>query len=230
MTGSRWPDRSMKRITGHMEPPVVHIVDHDDLARAALAALLEAAHIRTVCHLGADAFLQAYDPLLPGCLVTEVDLPGTCGLQLQERLLPLGGELPIIFVSRRCDVPMSVRALRNGAVDFLEKPYDPGRMLERIQLTLKTVQSRYLERERRARLREKFAQLSPREREVLDHVLRGAVTKVIARDLNISVRTVDVHRAKIKDKLRCQNSAALVRDAVLAFGPGILHPRDFLET
>ena len=125
---------------------------------------------------------------------------------------------------------MSVRALRNGAVDFLQKPYDPRRMMESIQLALAGVRSRYPERERQARLREKFAQLSPREREVLDHVLRGDVSKIIARDLNISVRTVDVHRARIKDKLRCQNSAALVRDAVLAFGLDILHPHDFPKT
>ena len=210
-----------------METPVVHIVDDDDLASASLACLLESAQIRTACHAGAEAFLQAYDPLLPGCLVVEADLPGTCGLRLQEHLLSVGSELPLIFVSRSGDLPMSVRALRNGAVDFLQKPYDQRRMMESIQLALDGVRSRYPERERQARLREKFAQLSPREREVLDHVLRGDVSKTIARDLNISVRTVDVHRARIKDKLRCQNSASLVRDAVLAFGLDILHPRDF---
>jgi FixJ family two-component response regulator len=122
---------------------------------------------------------------------------------------------------------MSVHALRNGAVDFLQKPYDPRRIMESIELALDRALSRYPERVRQARLREKFAQLSPREREVLDHVLRGDVSTIIARDLNISVRTVDVHRARIKDKLRCQNSASLVRDAVLAFGLDILHPRDF---
>lgn len=205
-----------------METSVVYIVDDDEGARTSLAWLLNSVDIRTECFAGAAAFLDGYDPLLPGCLVLDVRMPEISGFQLQERLNALSSELPIIFVSGHGDIPMSVRALRNGAVDFFEKPYNPQQMLDRIQITLKEVQQRHPERARRAELRDKMKLLSPREREVLDRMLRGDVSKVIARDLNISARTVDVHRASIKDKLGCHSSAGLVRDVVLAFGPGIL--------
>jgi FixJ family two-component response regulator len=213
-----------------MEKPVVYIVDDDENARNALASLLESVNLHAACHAGAEEFLAAYDPLLPGCLVLEVRLPDISGLQLQERLNALAIELPLIFVAGHGDVAMSVRALKNGAVDFFEKPYNPQLMLERIQLTLETVQGRYPERERRTQLRERVKLLSPRERQVLDHMLRGEVSKVIARDLNISCRTVDVHRAKIKDKLSSQSSAGLVRDMVLAFGPDILRTSSSYHT
>ncbi|WP_075794975.1 response regulator transcription factor [Massilia putida] len=212
-----------------MDRPVVYIVDDDEGARTSLAWLLNSVSIHTECHAGAAAFLEAYDPLRPGCLVLDVRMPGIGGFQLQEHLNATGSELPIIFVSGHGDIPMSVRALQNGAVDFFAKPYDPQRMLERVQLTLRTAQARHPERARRARLRETIKLLSPREREVLDRMLRGHVSKVIARDLNISARTVDVHRASIKGKLGCQGSAGLIRDVVLAFGTDILYGADPLK-
>jgi FixJ family two-component response regulator len=202
-----------------MNSLTVHIVDDDERARSALSRLLDVMQIQHRCHACADGFLNTVDPLLPGCVVAEAD---NGGLRLQERLVALGSELSVIFVCRRGDVAMSVRALQNGAVDFFEKPYDQTRLVERIEATLEAVHGRDQERLLRTQLREKLKLLSPREHEVLSHVLRGDVSKVIARQLNISVRTVDVHRARIKDKLRCQSSAALVRDAVLAFGPDIL--------
>jgi FixJ family two-component response regulator len=212
-----------------METSVVYIVDDDEGVRTSLAWLLNSVNIHTECFAGAAAFLEAYDPLRPSCLVLDVRMPEISGFQLQERLKAVASELPIIFVSGHGDIPMSVRALQNGAVDFFEKPYNSQQMLDRIQLTLKAVQNRHPERARREQLREKIKLLSPREREVLNRMLRGDVSKVIARDLNISARTVDVHRASIKDKLGCQSSAGLVRDVVLAFGPDILHAGDPLK-
>jgi len=212
-----------------METPVVYIVDDDEGTRKALAWLLSSVGIHTESHAGAAAFLAAYDPLRPGCLVLDVRMPGIGGFQLQEHLNAIDSELPIIFASGHGDVAMSVRALQNGAVDFFEKPYDPQRMLERVQLTLRTVQARHPERARRARLRETIKLLSPREREVLDRMLRGDVSKVIARELNISSRTVDVHRASIKGKLGSQGSAGLVRDVVLAFGTDVLYASNPLK-
>jgi FixJ family two-component response regulator len=124
----------------------------------------------------------------------------------------------VIFVSGHGDIPMSVRALQHGAVDFFEKPYNSQQILDRIQLTLKAVEARQPERARRTLLRQRMKLLSPREREVLDKLLHGAASKVIARDMNISVKTVDVHRASIKEKLGCQSTAGLVREVLLTFG------------
>ena len=208
--------------TKKMETSVVYIVDDDDGARTSLAWLLNSVNIRTACFGGAAAFLAAYDAQVPACLVLDVRMPEISGFQLQERLKEWGSELPIIFVSGHGDIPMSVRALRAGAIDFFEKPYNSQQILDRIQLVLGEEEQRFPERAKRVELREKLKQLSPREREVLEGMLRGDASKVIARELNISARTVDVHRAAVKEKLGSQSSAGLVRDVVLAFGPGIL--------
>jgi FixJ family two-component response regulator len=205
-----------------MNTPLVYIVDDDEGMRTSLAWLLASVNIRSESYAGADAFLQAYDPLAPACLVLDARMPEISGFQLQETLAARGSELPIIFVSGHGDIPMSVRALRNGAVDFFEKPYNPQQMLDRIQLTLKQVGKRHPEQARRVALREQMKSLSPREREVLQQMLLGAASKVIARELNISVKTVDVHRASIKEKLGCQSTAGLVRDVMLAFGAEML--------
>jgi FixJ family two-component response regulator len=205
-----------------MNTPLVYIVDDDEGVRSSLAWLLSSVNIRTEAFAGADAFLKAYDPLAPACLVLDVRMPEVSGFQLQEMLTQLGSELPIIFVSGHGDIPMSVRALRNGAVDFFEKPYNSQQMLDRIQLTLKLAEKRHPEQARRVALREQMKLLSPREREVLEQMLLGAASKVIARELNISVKTVDVHRASIKEKLGCQSTAGLVRDVMLAFGAEML--------
>lgn len=206
-----------------MDSSVVYIVDDDEGARTSLAWLLGSVGIRTECFASAAAFLQGWRSDRPSCLILDVRMPEISGFQLQERLNAVASELPIIFVSGHGDIPMSVRALQNGAVDFFEKPYNSQQMLDRIQLTLKAEIARHPERTRRAQLRERMKLLSPREREVLDGLLRGDVSKVIARQLNISARTVDVHRASIKDKLGCDTSAGLVHDVVLAFGTDILN-------
>jgi FixJ family two-component response regulator len=201
-----------------MITPLVYIVDDDEGARTSLAWLLNSVNIRTECYAGADAFLKAYDPNSLACLVLDVRMPEVSGFQLQEQLNALAAELPVIFVSGHGDIPMSVRALQNGAVDFFEKPYNSQQILDRIQLTLKAVEARQPERARRTLLRQRMKLLSPREREVLDKLLHGAASKVIARDMNISVKTVDVHRASIKEKLGCQSTAGLVREVLLTFG------------
>lgn len=208
-----------------MNTPLVYIVDDDEGARTSLAWLLGSVNIRTESFAGAADFLKAYDPLAAACLVLDARMPEISGFQLQETLTALCSELAVIFVSGHGDIPMSVRALRNGAVDFFEKPYNSQHMLERIQLTLREVEMRRPEQARRVMLRKKMKSLSPREREVLDLMLHGLASKVIARELNISVKTVDVHRASIKEKLECQSTAGLVRDVLLAFGAEMLRPR-----
>jgi FixJ family two-component response regulator len=202
--------------------PVVYIVDDDDAVRTSLAWLLSSVNIRTECFSGPEAFLKAYDADSLSCLILDVRMPEISGFQLQERLKEIGADIPVIFVSGHGDIPMSVRALRNGAVDFLEKPYNSQQMLERIQVTLKNVAGNRHARERRLQLQAKLKTLTTREREIMEKVILGASSKIIARDLNISVKTVDVHRASIKDKLGCQSTASLVRDVLLDLGQDFL--------
>ena len=202
--------------------PIVYIVDDDEAVRTSLAWLLTSVNVRTACFSGPDAFLEAYDPNSLSCLILDIRMPEISGFQLQTRLNEIGADLPVIFVSGHGDIPMSVRALQNGAVDFFEKPYNSQQMLERIQLTLKNVAGKQQGRERRQRLQSRIKSLTAREREILEKVVLGLASKVIARDLNISVKTVDVHRASIKDKLGCQSTASLVRDVLVDFGPEFL--------
>ncbi|NUU04320.1 response regulator transcription factor [Herbaspirillum robiniae] len=202
--------------------PVVYIVDDDEAVRTSLAWLLSSVNIRTECFDGPEAFLRAYDANSLSCLILDVRMPEVSGFQLQERLNEIGAGIPVIFVSGHGDIPMSVRALQNGAVDFFEKPYNSQQMLERIQVTLKNVAGNMQARERRLLLKSRLKTLTAREREILDKVILGHSSKLIARELNISVKTVDVHRASIKDKLGCQSTASLVRDVLLDFGPEFL--------
>ncbi len=196
-------------------PPVVYIVDDEEAMRTSLAWLLGSVNISTECFAGAEAFLNAYDENRVSCLVLDVRMPEVSGFQLQARLKELGATLPLIFVSGHGDIPMSVRALQNGAVDFFEKPYNSQAILERIQVTLKAVAANQETRGRRLRLQARIKSLTAREREILEKVVLGLASKVIARELDISVKTVDVHRASIKEKLGCQSTASLVRDVLM---------------
>lgn len=202
--------------------PLVYIVDDDAAVRTSLAWLLSSVNIRTACFDGPEAFMKAYDADSISCLILDVRMPEISGFQLQERLKEIDADIPVIFVSGHGDIPMSVRALRNGAVDFLEKPYNSQQMLERIQVTLKSLIANRDARARRQQRQEKLNTLTAREREILEKVVQGASSKVIARDLKISVKTVDVHRASIKDKLGCHSTASLVRDVLLDLGQEFL--------
>jgi FixJ family two-component response regulator len=202
--------------------PVVYIVDDDEAVRTSLAWLLNSVNIQTECFDGPQAFLQSCDINKPSCLILDVRMPEISGFQLQEKLNELGAAIPVIFVSGHGDIPMSVRALQNGAIDFFEKPYNSQMLLERIQRTLKHVMDHQHERIRRQQLHLKLKSLTSREREIMEKVILGTSSKVIARELNISIKTVDVHRASIKEKLGCPSTASLVRDVLLDMGPAFL--------
>lgn len=194
--------------------PIVYIVDDDQDLRTSLAWLLESVSVQARCFAGAEEFLSQYDPRQPACLVLDVRMPQTSGFQLQEILNQRGSTLPTIFVSAHGDIPMSVKAMQNGALDFVEKPYNPQQMIERIQAALRTAVSAQLDQEQRQLLQGKLALLTSREREVLMLVLDGKASKVIARELSISVKTVDVHRTKIKEKMGVTSIAMLVREVL----------------
>ncbi|MCY1431826.1 Response regulator protein TodT [compost metagenome] len=194
--------------------PVVYIVDDDKDLRTSLAWLLESVSIQALCFAGAEEFLANYDPKLPACLVLDVRMPETSGFQLQEILNQRDIALPTIFVSAHGDIPMSVKAMKNGAIDFVEKPYNPQQMLERIQAALKDAVQVHAGATQRQQLQGKLDLLTSREREVLMMVVDGKASKVIARELNISVKTVDVHRTKIKEKMGVSSIAMLVREVL----------------
>ena len=191
---------------------LVYVLDDDEELCLSLGWLLESVDIRTECYTDADTFLSAFDPDRPACLVLDVRMPRIGGFHVQELLAARDVALPVVFVSAHGDIPMSVRALQGGAVDFLEKPYDPQRMLDVVQNALLVARERYARRAERHELRERVARLSPREREILGQVTAGVPSKVIARQLGISLKTVDAHRARIREKTEADTLGALIAD------------------
>ncbi len=194
---------------------VVHVVDDDPGVRGALALLLESNGFRVQCYPSAEAFLASYDAAQPGCLVLDVRMPDMSGLELQHELKRRAVSIPIIFLSGHGDVPMAARAFRAGAVDFLEKPFDAAQLLSRIEDALdRDRRMREQDRQRR-QAHARYQRLTPREREVMALVVEGKSNKEIARLLDVSHRTIDVHRARVMEKMGVRTLPQLVDKAVL---------------
>jgi FixJ family two-component response regulator len=200
--------------------PIVYIVDDDNGMRTSLAWLLESVGVKSAGFVSANEFLSAFDPGVPACLVLDVRMPEQSGFDVQAELNRQGATLPIIFVSGHGDIPMSVRALQNGAIDFVEKPYNSQQMLDRVQRALKLAMQRHAANQKQRELKKRLESLTAREKEVLRGVIDGKGSKRIASDLSISVKTVDVHRASIKDKLGAASIAMLVRDVMAVWDQG----------
>jgi FixJ family two-component response regulator len=199
--------------------PLVYIVDDDNGMCTSLAWLLESVGIASQGFVSAADFLNAFDVDTPACLVLDVRMPEASGFDVQEALNRRGATLPIIFVSGHGDIPMSVRALQQGAIDFVEKPYNSQQMLERIQRALKLATQRHARDRRQRELRVRLDSLTAREKEVLRGLIEGKPSKVISTELSISVKTVDVHRASIKEKLGVASVATLVHDVLQVWNP-----------
>lgn len=191
--------------------PTVFIVDDDDGIREGLSLLLET--VGQACELFESAvdFLDAYDPERGGCLVLDMRMPRMTGLDLQEHLLERGTTLPIIFITGHGDIPMAVEAMRRGALDFIRKPFREQDLLDRINEALEVDAGKRRHLHDRQQLRNRIASLSDREREVFACVAEGKMNKVIALDLGISERTVEVHRSHVMKKLEARTLAQLVR-------------------
>ncbi|HZZ14087.1 MAG TPA: response regulator [Paraburkholderia sp.] len=202
--------------------PIVYIVDDDNGMRTSLAWLLESVGVKSAGFASASEFLGGFDPNLPACLVLDVRMPQQSGFDVQAELNRQGANLPIIFVSGHGDIPMSVRALQNGAIDFVEKPYNSQQMLDRVQRALKLAAQRHAANQKQRDLRKRIESLTAREKEVLKGVIDGKGSKRIASDLSISVKTVDVHRASVKDKLGAASIAMLVRDVMAVWDESAL--------
>ena len=204
----------------------VHVVDDDEAVRRSLERLLDAAGFHVVSYQSPTAFLNTASGLSAGCVLLDIRMPGVDGLEVQSRLNRLRVNLPVIVMTGHGDVPSAVRAMKAGAVDFLEKPFDDETLLNAIGGAFAKA-SRLIGGDREAvRAAQRIATLSPREREVLDALLAGRPNKVIAFDLNISVRTVEVHRARMMERLGTKQFADAIRLAVMA----TLAPRNRSET
>ena len=189
----------------------VHVVDDDEAFRDSLVWLIEANDHHVRAHASAEAFLAECRPDMAGCLIVDVRMPGLSGLELHDRLRALGIDLPTIVVTGHGDVPMAVEAFRKGAVDFVEKPLDDAYILSRIDLCLARDRERRQLKRRNADLAGRLAALSGREREVMDCVVAGKLNKQIADKLDISIKTVEVHRSRVMEKMRVTTVAELVK-------------------
>ncbi|MEW9856745.1 response regulator FixJ [Novosphingobium sp. M1R2S20] len=195
---------------------VVHIIDDDDAARDALAFLLDCHDFTTRTYSSAVQFLKDLGALERGCIITDVRMPELTGVELVERLKSLGVKSPIIVITGHADVPMAIQALRAGVTNFIEKPFSDDVIVEAVRSALASQQDRGELESERSRIAEHLATLSGREREVMEGLVDGKANKVIAYDLGISARTVEVYRANVMTKMGARTLSELVRMVMIA--------------
>ena len=195
--------------------PIVYIIDDDDSARESLEFLLDCAGLRVRGFVSADAFLAASPSLEGACLVTDVRMPGTNGIELLDALRVRHGPIPIIVMTGHADVPLAIQAMKSGAADFIEKPFDNDVILSAIRKAISEQAGSAEARAESERLSERIATLSVREREVMDALVEGKANKAIAFDLGISARTVEVYRANAMMKMHAKTLSDLVRMAMI---------------
>jgi len=191
--------------------PTVFIVDDDEAVRNSLRLLVKSVGLTATALVSAQEFLASFDPLQPGCLVLDVRMPGMSGLELQQQLNLYGAVIPVIFITGHGDVPMAVEAMQQGAFDFLQKPFRDQDLIDRIQRALEKDRANRAALDERSRIRERHEMLTRREREVLALVTSGKANKIMAADLGLSQRTVEVHRARVMEKMGASSLAHLVR-------------------
>lgn len=191
--------------------PAVFVVDDDLSVLKGLTRLLRSANLNPVAFSSPQEFLERYDPLATGCLVLDVSMPDLDGLQLQQALIAKGCEIPIIFLTGHGDIPMSVRAMKGGAADFLTKPVNDEDLLKAIHIALEAARASRPARAELDGFRQRLAMLTPREREVLERVVTGRLNKQIADELDIVEKTIKVHRGRMMEKMKVQSLAELVR-------------------
>ena len=189
----------------------VYVVDDDDAIRDSLRWLLEANDYKVELYDSGESFIAKYDPNAIAVLVLDVRMPGMSGLEVQEHLLARKADLPIIFITGHGDVPMAVRALKKGAVDFIEKPFQQAALKAQVEHMLIEARERRMKNERQSLNEALLAKLTPREQQVLERIVAGRLNKQIADDLGISIKTVEAHRASIMDKTNSGTVADLMR-------------------
>jgi two-component system, LuxR family, response regulator FixJ len=198
--------------------PTVFVVDDDPAMRQSLRWLLQSVGLAVETYATAEAFLTTVDSARPGCLVLDVRMPGMSGLHLQEELKNRGIVLPIIVVTGYAEVPTAVRALKSGAIDFIEKPFSDQLLVDSVRHALELDQEARATEAERSEITARLALLSTREHEVMERVTDGKPNKVIATELGIGEKTVEVHRANVMRKMCVNSVAALIRLVLLARG------------
>ena len=195
--------------------PTIFVVDDDEGVREAVSLLMESIGLAAESYPSAQAYLDAFDATRPGCLVLDVRMRGMSGLDLQQRLAGEPLHPPIIIVTGHGDVPMAVRAVQAGAVDFIEKPFNDQILLDAVHRALQRDAEVRGQAMRLADIKDRLQRLTPREREILDLIVAGRRNKVIAADLGISQSTVEAHRAKVMEKLEARSLSDLMRMVLL---------------
>ena len=189
----------------------VYIVDDDEAVRDSLKELLESVELKVREFDSAQAFLEQYSPNMAGCMIVDIRMPGKSGLELQKELVEIDCLLPIIFITGHGDIPMAVEAMKRGALEFIQKPFRDQELLDCINAALESSRKQYEDRSGHDEFFNRFESLTPREREILELIVKGSANKVIAIDLSISQRTVENHRAKIIEKMGAKSTANLIR-------------------
>jgi FixJ family two-component response regulator len=192
----------------------VFIVDDDAAVRRFLSGLIQSVDLRVETHASAQDFLDAYEPGRPGCLLLDVRMPGMSGLELQRELAGQSIDLPIIILTGHGNVPVAVQAMKAGAVDFIEKPFNNELLLDRIQSAVAQSVRADSARIKRNEISNRLNLLTPRERQVFDLVVAGEVNKGIAHRLGISEKTVEIHRANVMNKMQAKSLASLIKMAI----------------
>ena len=191
--------------------PTVFIVDDDEEVRNGLQLLLESVGLSTACFASAIEYLEAFDASLPGCLVVDIRMPGMSGLDMQEKLAHEPIYPPVIIITGHGDVPMAVRAVKSGAVDFIEKPFRDQILLDSVHRAIEMDAKQRGEASRQSDICERLDLLTPREREVLDLVILGKRNKNISDELGITLSTVEAHRSKVMEKMEADSLSHLMR-------------------
>lgn len=194
-----------------MKAGLAHIVDDDEAIRDALSWLLRSRGVVSRCWSSAESFLDDYSTDMSGCLLLDIRMTGMTGIELHEHLIVRGCTLPILFLTGHGDVPMAVQALKRGAFDFIEKPFNDNELADRVLEALKLDESRRWRDADRAQIEERLASLTERERDVMARILAGKLNKVIADDLQIAMRTVEVHRAHLFEKMKVRSAVELAQ-------------------
>ena len=198
----------------------VFVVDDDQAMRNSLQWLIESVGLRVETYASADEFINNYYPGRAGCLLLDVRMPGMSGLELQELFVEQEIRIPIIIITGHGDVPMAVRAMKAGAVEFIEKPFNDELLLESIRNALSLDMEQRATQSERAEIAARLAQLTPREHEVMEMVTDGKANKEIAQFLGVSAKTVEAHRARVMEKMQADSLADLVKMAITARGGG----------
>ena len=190
---------------------MVLIVDDDEAVRASLRLLLKSVGIAAQAFGSAQEFLVGYDDSRPGCLILDIRMPGMSGIELQQHLNMRGAIIPLLFITGHGDVPMAVEAMKNGAFDFLQKPFRDQELIDRVQRALEKDGENRVALSQHSKLRARLESLTTREREVLNLMIQGRPNKIMAADLGISQRTIEIHRARVMEKLAVSSLAQAVR-------------------